>query len=47
MSSKSSIDESFSQHEKEFKDDIEEIQRWKNAFVDAGKTAAHDLKNYK
>lgn len=41
------FDESFSQYEEEFKDDMEKIQRWKDAFVDAGKIAGHDLKNYK
>lgn len=41
------FDESFSQHEEEFKNDMEKIQRWKDAFLDAGKIAGHDLKNYK
>lgn len=39
--------ESFSQHEEKYKDDMEKVQRWRDAFAEAGKLSGHDLKNYK
>ncbi|XP_060182782.1 disease resistance protein Roq1-like [Lycium barbarum] len=38
---------SFTQHEKKCEDDMEKIERWRNAFEVAGKIAGHDVKNYK
>ncbi|OIS97980.1 tmv resistance protein n [Nicotiana attenuata] len=38
---------SFSKHEETYKDDKEKVQRWRDAFAEAGKLSGHDLKNYK
>ncbi|KAK6772905.1 hypothetical protein RDI58_028143 [Solanum bulbocastanum] len=39
--------ESFSQHEEKYKDDIEKIQRWRDAFAESGKISGYHLQNYK
>ncbi|XP_060189865.1 disease resistance protein Roq1-like [Lycium barbarum] len=39
--------ESFSQHEKNYKDDLEKVQRWRDAFAEAGKISGFDLQNFK
>ncbi|KAH0733932.1 hypothetical protein KY285_009639 [Solanum tuberosum] len=39
--------ESFSKHEEKFKDDIEKIQRWRDAFAESGKISGYHLQNYK
>ncbi|XP_059316878.1 TMV resistance protein N-like [Lycium ferocissimum] len=39
--------ESFSQHEENCKDDMEKVQRWRDAFAEAGKISRHHLQNFK
>ncbi|XP_055813179.1 TMV resistance protein N-like [Solanum dulcamara] len=39
--------ESFSEHEKKYKDDMEKIQRWRDAFAVSGKISGYHLQNYK
>uniref|UniRef100_M1CV73 Isoform 2 of TMV resistance protein N n=2 Tax=Solanum tuberosum TaxID=4113 RepID=M1CV73_SOLTU len=39
--------ESFSQHEEKYKDDMEKIQRWRDAFAESGKISGYHLQNYK
>ncbi|KAL3321624.1 hypothetical protein AABB24_039303 [Solanum stoloniferum] len=39
--------ESFSQHEEKYKDDIEKIQGWRDAFAESGKISGYHLQNYK
>ncbi|KAK4725932.1 hypothetical protein R3W88_030849 [Solanum pinnatisectum] len=38
---------SFSQHEVKYKDDMEKVQRWRGAFVEAGKISGYHLLNFK
>ncbi|KAH0710703.1 hypothetical protein KY284_012130 [Solanum tuberosum] len=38
---------SFSQHEEKCKDDMENVQRWRGAFVEAGKISGYHLLNFK
>ncbi|KAG5573860.1 hypothetical protein H5410_063626 [Solanum commersonii] len=38
---------SFSQHEVKYKDDMEKVQRWRDAFVEAGKISGYHLLNFK
>ncbi|KAM3322642.1 hypothetical protein P3S67_003793 [Capsicum chacoense] len=38
---------SFSKHEKKYRDDIEKVQRWRDAFADAGKISGYHLQNFK
>ncbi|XP_059285761.1 TMV resistance protein N-like [Lycium ferocissimum] len=38
---------SFSKHEKKYKDDLEKVQRWRDAFAEAGKISGYHLKNFK
>ncbi|XP_055822030.1 protein PHLOEM PROTEIN 2-LIKE A5-like [Solanum dulcamara] len=37
----------FSEHEKNYKDDMEKIQRWRDAFAVSGKISGYHLQNYK
>ncbi|XP_033508102.1 disease resistance protein Roq1-like isoform X2 [Nicotiana tomentosiformis] len=37
--------ESFARHEENFRDDLEKVQSWRDAFGEAGKTAGYDLPN--
>ncbi|KAG5573861.1 hypothetical protein H5410_063627 [Solanum commersonii] len=39
--------DSFSQHEVKYKDDMEKVQRWRDAFVEAGKISGYHLLNFK
>ncbi|KAH0708301.1 hypothetical protein KY284_009728 [Solanum tuberosum] len=39
--------ESFSQHQENYKDDIEKIQRWRDAFAESGEISGYHLQNYK
>ncbi|XP_049363706.1 disease resistance protein Roq1-like [Solanum verrucosum] len=39
--------DSFSQHEVNYKDDMEKVQRWRDAFVEAGKISGYHLLNFK
>ncbi|KAG5573754.1 hypothetical protein H5410_063520 [Solanum commersonii] len=39
--------ESFSQHEEKYKDDMEKIQRWRDAFAESGKISGYHLQNYR
>ncbi|WMV56773.1 hypothetical protein MTR67_050158 [Solanum verrucosum] len=39
--------DSFSQHEVKYKDDMENVQRWRGAFVEAGKILGYHLLNFK
>ncbi|KAH0707529.1 hypothetical protein KY289_012605 [Solanum tuberosum] len=39
--------DSFSQHEVKYKDDMENVQRWRGAFVEAGKISGYHLLNFK
>ncbi|XP_049397930.1 TMV resistance protein N-like [Solanum stenotomum] len=39
--------DSFSQHEVNYKDDMEKVQRWRGAFVEAGKISGYHLHNFK
>ncbi|KAM3337619.1 disease resistance protein Roq1 [Capsicum galapagoense] len=38
---------SFSKHEKKYRDDIEKVQRWRDAFAEAGKISGYHLQNFK
>ncbi|KAF3647372.1 putative dehydrodolichyl diphosphate synthase 2-like [Capsicum annuum] len=38
---------SFSKHEKKCSDDMEKVQRWRDAFADAGKIIGYHLQNFK
>ncbi|KAG5573837.1 hypothetical protein H5410_063603 [Solanum commersonii] len=38
---------SFSQHEVKYKDDMEKVQRWRDAFMEAGKISGYHLLNFK
>ncbi|KAM3337611.1 hypothetical protein P3S68_031936 [Capsicum galapagoense] len=38
---------SFSKHEKKCSDDMEKVQRWRDAFADAGKISGYHLQNFK
>ncbi|KAK4354861.1 hypothetical protein RND71_027055 [Anisodus tanguticus] len=38
---------SFSKHEKTFKDDLEKVQRWRDAFAGAGKLSGYHLQSFK
>ncbi|PHT32480.1 hypothetical protein CQW23_28817 [Capsicum baccatum] len=38
---------SFSKHEEKYIDDMEKVERWRNAFAVAGKLKGHHLQNYK
>ncbi|KAM3337613.1 hypothetical protein P3S68_031938 [Capsicum galapagoense] len=38
---------SFSKHEKKYRDDIEKVQRWRDAFAEAGKISRYHLQNFK
>ncbi|CAN4095656.1 unnamed protein product [Withania somnifera] len=39
--------ESFSQHEKKYKDDLDKVQRWRGACKQAGKISGYHLQNYR
>ncbi|KAG5573863.1 hypothetical protein H5410_063629 [Solanum commersonii] len=39
--------DSFSQHEVKYKGDMEKVQRWRGAFVEAGKISGYHLLNFK
>ncbi|PHT66743.1 hypothetical protein T459_31168 [Capsicum annuum] len=38
---------SFSKQEKKYRDDIEKVQRWRDAFAEAGKISGYHLQNFK
>ncbi|PHU04326.1 TMV resistance protein N [Capsicum chinense] len=38
---------SFSKHQKKYRDDIEKVQRWRDAFAEAGKISGYHLQNFK
>ncbi|XP_060202126.1 disease resistance protein Roq1-like [Lycium barbarum] len=38
---------SFSKHEKNYKDDLEKVQRWRDAFSEAQKISGYHLQNFK
>lgn len=41
-----SFAESFSKHEEQYKDDMEKIHRWRDAFAVSGEIKGHHLQNY-